>query len=105
MLLNVYYVLVALAILTMLVGLFLAVRLKKSASGGVVGKVVNLIIGLIALFTAGYAVAPFLPALPKEAALVLLGIVFFFGAIYVVLVIVVIRRLVKKVMTFVEGPD
>ncbi len=95
--LNAFFILVSLAIVLMFIGLAMALRLRKTATGGVIGKVVNLIIGLIVLFMLGYVAAPFMPLLSQETSLLLVGIIFFFGAVYVVLVLWIIRRLVKQV--------
>ncbi|MCP4678138.1 MAG: hypothetical protein GY854_22010 [Deltaproteobacteria bacterium] len=101
--LSAFFILISLAIVLMIVGLFMAFQLRKTATGGVIGKVVNTLIGLIVLFMLGYVVAPFMPRLPTETILLLMGIVFFFGAVYVVLVLWLIKRLVRQVKETLES--
>jgi hypothetical protein len=102
MILTVFYALIGGAIALMGVGLFMAIRLRRLASGGAIGRVVSLLLALIVLFVAAYLVAPLLPSLPPEAALILVGVVFFFGALYVVLVLRLIARLMQKVLGALE---
>lgn len=92
-----FQALVAGAIVLMLTGLWMAIRLRRIASGGTIGKVVNTLLVLILMFTAGYFAAPFMPYLPPEAGLILTAVVFFFGAAYVIIVLWLITRLVRQV--------
>ena len=64
--LQVFYVLIALAILFMLRGLVTSLRIKKIASGGAIGKVVNLLAAFVVVFTCCYLAAPFMPLFSKE---------------------------------------
>ena len=100
---NIFYILLALAIVIMIGGLTMAIRLKKIASGGTIGNVVNVIIALVVLFFMGYLASIFMPALSKEITLIFAGMIFFFGAIFVVLVLQLITRLVKNVMEAIES--
>jgi hypothetical protein len=93
-----FYALIAGAIAFMIAGLIMAIRLRVTAPGGSIGKVVRLLIAFIVLFMLGYLAAPFMPYLPAQAGLILVGVIFFFGAVYVVLVLWLIGNLVRKVM-------
>ena len=93
----VYYTVLTAAIGTMLTALVVAVRLRRLTRGGKIGRIVNLLASFILIFLAGYLVAPFIPQLPLGASLLLVGFVFLFGAIFVVLVLHLIERLVRQV--------
>lgn len=97
-----FYALVAGAIILMLIGLVMCLRLRRVATGGTIGRVVNILLVLILLFTFGYFGAPFMPHLPPEVGLVLTAVVFFFGAAYVILVLWLINRLVSQVLKALE---
>jgi hypothetical protein len=102
MILTVFYVLIAGAIALMGAGLFMALRLRRIASGGAIGRVVSLLLALIVLFLGAYLFAPMLPSFPPEFSFVLVGVVFFLGAIYVVLVLRLVTRLMQKVLGALE---
>jgi len=95
--LTAFYVIMGLAAVTMLVGLGMAIDLLKVARGGKIGRVVRILLVLIVGFTGGYAVAPFMPSLPREVGLILVAVVYLLGAAFVVLVLSLIRSLIKKV--------
>lgn len=86
-----------LAIIAILYGLWLALSLKKSVPGGVVGKQWNTLIGLVVLFTLGYLSIPWFGLIPVETLRLIVALIFLFGAIYVIitirLIITVIRAL------------
>lgn len=96
-LLILYYSVISLAILVMLGALVLVFKLRKTARGGKIGRVVNLLLGFIVLFLLGYVAGPFLPDLGQEITLILTAVVFLFGAIFVVIVLGVIEKLIKRV--------
>jgi hypothetical protein len=93
-----YYVVVAMAIVTMIVGFSMALGLKKMAPGGTIGKVVNWLLTLIVLFVGGYFVTPFMPRMTMEVNLLFTASIFFFGGVFVVLVLWLIRNLISRVM-------
>ena len=97
-----YIVILTVALALMIWGLFLALRLKKIAAGGTIGKAMDSILILVFLFLAGYVAAVFLPYLGQEITLLLVGIIFLSGAGFVVLVIVTIHRLIEKVLKALE---
>jgi hypothetical protein len=92
-----FYVVISAAILCMFCGLYLVIRLRNFTKGGMVGRVVNILMALIILFTLGYLAGPFMPQLGHEWAMILTAVVFFFGAIFVVLVLRLIQKLIKQV--------
>ena len=96
--LTAYYVIIAAAIVAMLVGLYLIFDLKKVAKGGVIGRVVNLLYLLVLIFILGYAITPVMPRLPLEVNLLLVASVYLFGAIFVVTVLNLIKKLTLQVM-------
>ncbi len=97
--LTVFYVVIAAAIVTMFGGLVYCVRLMRVAPGGVIGRVLKLVNALIVVFCVGYLASPFMPRLPREVSLLFVALIFFFGAVYVVLVLWIIRSLIGRVMS------
>jgi hypothetical protein len=87
------YALAGLAIVVMGVDVFLAVRLRRAIVGGEVGQKWGLLTGLVALFFVGYLLSPLalLFQLPAEYLNILVFAVFLFGAVFVWVVIGIIR--------------
>jgi hypothetical protein len=87
------YGLAALAIVVMGLNVLFAVRLKRSIVGGEVGQKWGLLTGLIAVFFACYLLSPLALwfRLPVEALNVLVFAVFLFGAVFVWVVMGIIR--------------
>jgi len=75
------------AIVVMLYALFRVNMLRRKVPGGVVKSSLNILCEMVALFTLGYIVTPFLPLLPQISESALMGIMFFAVAIFVVIVI------------------
>lgn len=71
------------------------VRLSAKIPGGVVGRTWRLLRLLVALFLLGYLLTPFFPQLPPELINVLVALIFFFGAVYVLVTV----RLIYKIIT------
>lgn len=92
-----YYVLCAVAIVMIFVALVLVLRLRRFAKGGYVGQAVNVLLVFILFFLVAYLVTPFLLSIPPEYGFILMGVVFLFGALFVVLVLRLIDSLVRKV--------
>ena len=97
-----FYVTVALAIILMIIGLIMVLRLKRIARGGTIGKPVSALLALIVLFTIGYLTALLMPFLPNEVSLLVVSAIFFFGAWYVILVLWLIINLIKQVKQSLE---
>lgn len=87
------YVLAALAIVVMAVNVVLAVRLRRAIVGGEVGAKWGLMTGLIVFFFFGYLFAPLALyfALPEHWVYAMAFGVFLFGAVFVFVVIGIIR--------------
>lgn len=98
-----YYAIVACAIVTMVIGLSMVVGLRKAAPGGTIGRAVNWIFLLIIFFVLGYLLTPFMPRMAMEVNLLFTALIFFFGAVFVVVVLWLIRSLIDKVMAELGG--
>jgi hypothetical protein len=87
------YVLAALAIAVMAVDVVLAIRLRRSIVGGEVGAKWGMMTGLIAFFFVGYLFAPLALyfELPAQYVYAMAFAVFLFGAVFVWVVIGIIR--------------
>ena len=87
------YALAGLAIVVMGVDVILAVRLRRAIVGGEVGQKWGLLTGLVGLFFVGYLLSPLALwfQLPPEYLNVLVFAVFLFGAVFVWVVIGIIR--------------
>jgi len=98
-----YYTIIACAIVTMIIGLKMVVGLRKMAPGGTIGKAVNWMLVLILSFVLGYFLTPFMPRMSMELSLLFTALIFFFGAVFVVVVLWLIRNLIEKVMAELGG--
>jgi uncharacterized membrane protein len=87
------YVLAAGAIVLMGANVYLAYRLKRSISGGVVGERWGALTLLVSLFFCGYVLSPLalLLNVPSEYLALLMFGVFLGGALFVFVVIGIIR--------------
>jgi hypothetical protein len=84
------------SILVMFYCLFLVLRLGKQVPGGVVGKNWNTLTVLVILFTLGYLTTPFFSLLPADLVSLVVSLIFFFGAIYVVITVKLIFRIIEE---------
>lgn len=84
------------AILVMAYCLWLVVTLKANVPGGIIGKRWNLLMGLVMVFTVGYLTTPFFSALPESVLRLIVGVIFLFGALYVVLTVKLIYRVIQE---------
>ncbi len=98
--LIVSYLLSVAAIAVMVTNAVLALRLRKVMIGGEVGDRWNLLTTLIVVFLGGYIIGPVLLFLnvPVETMGVMVFAVFFLGAIFVLVVI----KIIKDTLTFLE---
>jgi len=94
--LNVTLVLSLGSILVMLVGLYQVLAFRRSVPGGVVGKRWNFLTLLVVFFTLGFIFSPFFNLLPNSLLRLFVGIIFFFGSIYVVITINLIHTVIKE---------
>jgi len=83
------------AVLLMLYSLWLVISLKKSIPGGVIGSKWNVLIGLVVLFSLGYLAMPFFSEIPPDILRLIISAVFFFGAIYVLITINLLKTIIK----------
>jgi hypothetical protein len=83
------------AILVMLYALWRVIRLRGEIPGGVVGRTWNILIALVVLFAVGYVAMPLLGELSAEVLRLVVSLIFLFGAIYVVITIGLIHRIIR----------
>lgn len=84
------------AILVMLYCLWTMINLKPNIPGGIIGKRWNALMWLVGLFTIGFLSTPFFAALPEDLLRLIVGAIFFFGALYVALTIKLIYRVIQE---------
>ena len=84
------------AILTMIYCLYLVTSLKSSVPGGMVGKKWKFLMMLVALFTVGYMATPFFSMIPEKLLRLIVSCIFFFGALYVMLTVKLIHRIILE---------
>ena len=84
------------AILVILFCLYDVIVLGRSIPGGVVGKQWRFLTFLVAMFTIGYLLTPFFGMLPPQLINIIVSLIFFFGAIYVLITIRLIHRIITE---------
>jgi hypothetical protein len=84
------------AIAVMLYCLWTVFSLKRNIPGGVVGKRWEFLSLLVTFFTLGYFVTPFFGMLPANMIHLIVALIFFFGAIYVVITVRLIYRIIEE---------
>jgi len=84
------------AILVMVYCLWLVMALKPTVPGGIIGKAWNTLMILVGVFTIGYLTTPFFGAIPAEFLRLIVGAIFLFGALYVVLTVKLIHRIIQE---------
>lgn len=84
------------AVAVMLMCLYLVFTLRSKIPGGVVGKQWQFLTLLVSLFTAGYFVTPFFNLLPPNVINLIVALIFFFGAIYVLITVRLIYRIIEE---------
>ena len=93
---DISIVISVLAILVMFYCLWLVLSLQKNIPGGVVGAAWKTLTALVVLFTVGYLVTPFFGMLPPILMNVIVSLIFLFGAIYVVITVKLIYRIIEE---------
>lgn len=83
-----------LAIITMFVALWKAIDYKSSVPKGAVGKTWNVITGMVAFFFLGYLTTPFFVLLTQEVKDLIVALIFFVGAVYVLISLRLIHRII-----------
>ena len=94
---QLFYILSISAICVMLYALFRVINLNKKIPGGTVGSSWKFLTILIVLFTAGYLTTPFFPLLPDVYKQLIVGVIFLFGAIFVVIVINLFFKVISEI--------
>lgn len=84
------------AILVMLVCLGTVYKLRANIPGGVVGKQWGYLTSLVTLFTLGYFVTPFFTMLPTDVINLVVALIFLFGAVYVLITVRLIYRIIEE---------
>lgn len=102
------YIVSAAAIFVMAVNLVLIIMLliRYKGKGKVVGRL-RLLLVLIAFFFLGYVASPFLVAmgLPDIWLVILVFSVFFFGALYVLITLSVLRKIFSLLKLIKDNPN
>ncbi len=80
---------------TMLYALWSVITLKKNVPGGLIGKKLNGLMILVALFAISYIIVPFLGQLSQATLSLSMNLILLFGAIYVVATISLIKRIIQ----------
>jgi hypothetical protein len=93
---NVSLIISFAAILVMIFCLLQVYTLKSKIPGGVIGKRWNFLVLLVVLFSVGYLATPFFGALPAELMRLIASLIFFFGAIYVLITVKLIYRIIQE---------
>lgn len=83
------------AVLLMLYCLWSVISLKKSIPGGVIGSKWNMLIGLVVMFSFGYMAMPFFSEIPPDVLRLIISAVFFFGAVYVLITIKLLKAVIQ----------
>lgn len=87
------------ALLVMLFNLFQAVAMRSQIPGGMIGKRWNVMIGLVVMFTAGYVILPFVSKLSIDTLRLIVSLIFFFGAVYVMITLRLIAGIIRELMS------
>jgi len=92
---DITFIITLAAIVVMLYCLFLVYSLRKDIPGGLVSKQWRVLELLVVLFALGYLATPFAASLSEETLRQIVSLIFLFGAIYVVITVKLIHRIIK----------
>lgn len=84
------------AILVMLYCLQLVYSLRSKMPGGIVGRTWKTVVTLVTMFTLGYLVTPFFGLIPPQLVNLIVALIFLFGAVYVVVTVKLIYRIIEE---------
>ena len=84
------------AIIVMLFCLYTVFALGKHIPGGVVGKTWRFLSFLVTMFTIGYLPTPFFSMLPANLISTIVALIFFFGAVYVLITVRLIYHIITE---------
>ncbi len=88
-------VLSLIAIVVMIYCLWLVLSLRSEVPGGVVGRQWTVVSWLVGLFTLGYLTTPLFAHLPVESLRLIVSLIFLFGAVYVMVTVKMIFRIIR----------
>ncbi|MCD4812722.1 hypothetical protein K8S19_03395 [bacterium] len=83
------------AIVVIILAFILSLRLRKQVLGGTVKTTWNILTALIAAFVIGYLLTPFFSVLNAGSKDLVVSLIFFFGAIFVIIVIYLFQKIIK----------
>jgi len=83
------------AVTVMLYSLWSVISQKKNIPGGKIGAKWNILTGLVVFFSLGYLAMPFFSEISPDVLRLIISAVFFFGAIYVLITIKLLRSIIK----------
>jgi hypothetical protein len=83
------------AILVMTWCAYTVQTLSAKVPGGMVGKEWGFLRMLVMLFLVGYLITPFFGKLPPELTTIVVSAIFFFGAVYVMVTVRLIFRIIS----------
>lgn len=87
------------AVFLMLINLFFTVSMRSHVKGGVIGKRWNYMTLLVLLFAGGYFILPFIGSMTVETLRIIVSLIFFFGALYVMITLRMIYSIIKELMS------
>jgi hypothetical protein len=87
------------AIFVMFYCLYSVLSVGRNMAGGAVGRQWRFLTILVVMFTGGYLVTPFFSMVPAELVRILVSLIFFFGAIYVLITIRMVHQIIKELMS------
>jgi hypothetical protein len=83
------------AVLVIVYCLWLLFTLKKDIPGGKVGRQWRILEVLVWLFALGYLATPFSELLSEQTLRLIVAMVFFFGALYVMVTVRLLHRVIR----------
>ena len=91
------FVVNAIAIAIMIVGLFMVFGLRRRVRSGAVASAWKILSFLVVVFTLAYLGTPFFGLLPPDSVRMVFATVFLLGAVYVVMTIRLVQRVLDDV--------
>ncbi|RMG02329.1 MAG: hypothetical protein D6726_07800 [Nitrospirae bacterium] len=93
---DINFVISVVSVLLMFYCFYLVVSLKQMVPGGMVGKRWNFLVLLVTFFTIGYLTTPFFSVIPENLLRLIVSLIFFFGAIYVIITVKLIYKIIQE---------
>jgi hypothetical protein len=92
--LDIFTIISGIAVITMLFAVVKAYDYKRSIPEGEVGKAWNVLASLASFFLVGYLTTPFFIVLPQEIKDLIVAFIFLFGAVYVLITLWLVHRII-----------